>query len=223
MKRAILALLLTLGCAACASTAHQDLTWPTASQLVPGVTTEAQILAEYGQPDARATTTDTYDASQNAQATGTVFDVPPVPGSSTFLSYSARGAWGPLLGRPAASRALFLRIWNGTLVSYAYVSNFDADTTDFDPARANQLVRGGSTEADANRMLGTPSGRAVYPSVHDPNTDAFIYQYAKPEGRQIFQKRLELVFGVDGKLIDYRLTNNLVDLGPLPPLRVFVY
>jgi len=31
------------------------------------------------------------------------------------------------------------------------------------------------------------------------------------------------VFGVDGKLIDYRLTNNLVDLGPLPPLRVFVY
>lgn len=147
-----------------------------------GRTTVQQVIARYGQPTARTTTTG-GSASQPAQPSApSGFQPASVPGSIEVLRFSQRQISTPLLlvgFVDSQGRSLALRFWNDRLIYYVFSSDFAADSTNFSETTASSFVRGQTTRADVIRDLGPPGGEGIYPYVAVQGTSMISYLYAE--------------------------------------------
>ena len=132
------------------------------------------------------------------------------------MTYQYLDRSSTLIGGGSPSQKLIgFDFWNQTLVAYNYISNFAGDSSDFDDSKMSVLAKGRTTKNETIDLLGPPTGRAVYPALPDRRGEKFIYQYVEIRARQNqrFIKRLEIVFGGNGRIVDYRFAS---DTSPLP-------
>jgi hypothetical protein len=188
-----------------------------ADGLVLGQTTIAQVVAKYGQPSARTTTT-SGSAGSGAQAgpvaLPTGLQHAPVPGSIEVLRFSQSQVSTPglLVGVvDSQARSLTLWFWNDRLIYYSFSSSFAADTTNFDENRVSSFVRGQTTRADIIRDLGPPGGEGIYPYVAVQGTSMISYQYSQiassgtvllGSGITATGKLARFLFDASGRLLD---------------------
>ena len=109
--------------------------------LVLGQTTEQQARERFGDP-ARQSTNDVKDKVV------------------TSLHYSHAEPRSTLV--PA--RAMVLSFHEGRLVAFDFTSSFTTDDTTFDESIAREIKRAVTTRADVHRLVGRPTGEAVFPS-----------------------------------------------------------
>jgi hypothetical protein len=205
-----------------ACTSGKEFARPVPDSLALGHVTRAEIMAAYGKPYRE--TTRVVTASENLGATGAtsavLSDAPALtPGATatsgtlTTLIYSfVDRTENFLIGSPPKQKVIAFEFANNKLFAYNFVSDFEADSSNFDEARIAHLERGKTSKGDAAALFGTPTGRSVFPAVR-PGDEKFVYQYFGKSRRQLSVKRLELVFADDDRLRDFTLVN---DVGPAP-------
>jgi hypothetical protein len=181
-----LALLLALG-----GCAGRDFTRPPADTLMLGKTTEREIRQRFGDPYRQGT------VLRNGQTLKSV-------------SYGYASGAGSLAGGITPARGMGFYFWNDTLVGYEFTSSFDADKTDFDPAKAPQIRKGETTESDVTALLGPAPGAYVYPMIADQSARALVYMYAQTRGSALslkfYQQLLVVTIGPTGVVSDVQLT-----------------
>ena len=138
------------------------------STLVPGKTTKAQLIETFGP------LTDTQVSTAKKDIVGKDLASPVViEYASYYFSDHQASAARPTMW---ASRVLNVSMVNSTLSAYRYSSAFAADSTDFDEAKVSKISKG-STEAEVLALMGTPTGRAIYPLCKDPDGTAISYVF----------------------------------------------
>ncbi len=178
--------------------------------MAPGIaigrSTEADLIAVYGQP-ARRTETGTSLPADPKQAasfhptteTTLVFR----NGEKVVIAYAK--PYGTTL------RSLTFRLHDGVLAGYAFASPFAADTPPLDAdAAAAVLKRPDATLADLVAAIGSPQSRQTYPAGIGP-----IYEVASwagavrnPAGRVTKTDNLTVTFTKDGRILRHTLNDN---------------
>lgn len=183
-----------------------------------GATTPADVLATYGEP------TERFDEPADTAVLDSFDRLKPRPdglrralakGNVERLRYSFSRATMVSVGDQATARIrlLDLSFWNGRLVAYNFSSSFNEDSTDFDEARVQTLVRGRTTVGEVLNGFGTPGGQAIYPAVARQGTRQYVWQFASagPRRGQTTLKRLELLFGPTDRLEQIYLVTDMRD------------
>ncbi len=153
--------LVLLAASGCKTTAGRDFARPAEGSLELGVTTQQEVQARYGEP--QATGSGTY----NDEAVTSV--------TYTFAS----NAEPPLVGGVTPARALSCHFLRGTLVGYEFMSSFRKDHTSFDSGKGELLEVGVSRREDVIELVGSPNGQSMWPLVEPPYERALIYSYAQ--------------------------------------------
>ncbi len=206
---AIAAALLAAGC----SSTGRNFDRPSARTLTLGQTTTAEAIAAFGEPTERT-------VDPGGTPTETYFDrIKPRPaplrrarvaGDIENLRYSYTHATMVALSDQAVARIRLLELsfWKDRLVYYHFSSSFPEDSTDFDDAKVEKLVRGRTTRVDVLNQFGPPGGEAIYPQIAWQGMRLYVYQYAivGPERGQLTLKRLELLFNGYERLQEIYLT-----------------
>lgn len=101
------------------------------------------------------------------------------------------------------------------LVAHEFSSTVAADHTDFDLRGMRAIVKGKTTREEVTRLLGPPSGYAIFPFVGVKTGEAMVYAYREsrrvPLGAPlVFSKTLLITFDKDGTVDDiaYRTSGN---------------
>ena len=203
-----LATYLFMLCLAGCHTGH-DFPRPTADSLVLGQSMRAEILRIYGKPTRESSAV--LSSAQTEGVTRGEFDMTPVSGSFASLVYlyadRTRTVLVGALSPPPVLVAAF-DFWNENLIGYNSVSTFVEDLSNFDESRIAEIRKSQSTKADITQLFGPPSGRAIYPAVQHQGNEKFIYSYLQVRGGERFSKRLEILFGADGVVLDYRFASD---------------
>lgn len=207
-------MLFVTGC----STEGRDFSRPPSGVLALGVTTQAEMLATYGEPAER------FEERSDVAVLDSFDQLKPRPdglrralvkGNVERLRYSFSRATLVAMSDQATARIrlLDLSFWNGKLVAYNFSSSFNEDSTDFDEARVQGLVRGRTTVGEVLNGFGTPGGQAIYPAVARQGTRQYIWQFvsAGPRRGQTTLKRLELLFGSTDRLEQIYLVTDIKD------------
>jgi hypothetical protein len=159
---------------------------PAPEALRLGETTQAEVIQRFGAPTVRES------LERNGQ---------PI----TFLAYvytseaeRNHGDHGVI-----AARTLNLFFHQDRLVGHEFRSSAESDHTDFDQRKARAIVKGQSTRAEVEQLLGQPSGFLTYPVVAAPLGQAMVYGYTQqrriPFGQPIrFTKSLLVTFDPGG-------------------------
>jgi hypothetical protein len=179
----------------------RDFPQPANAGLVMGNTFKAQIVAKFGPPKSAKSETRTLKIADGAPATAN-----PTLGRHDVLTYSFVNPSGQASSGVSPQRGATFHFWNDMLVAFSYTSSFSADSTDFSEAAVYQIKRGQSTEADVVRLLGPPSGRAIYPFTARPGDEVLEYfNFEWNTGRgQHTARRLSVFLGTDLVVQDYR-------------------
>ena len=174
-KPAFIALLLLLlgGCAV-----GVNFTKPSDSQLVVGVSRQADVLASLGKPNFTTTL---------------IVNGKSLP-SDTY-AYAVGGSGDGALPGVTPARSLSVTFNDGVLVQRVYSSSFKEDSTLFDVDKA-KTVKPGMTTDEVTGMLGKPSGAAVYPATSAPGIHALIYLFTETKGFK--SEKNELTVEADG-------------------------
>lgn len=181
---------------------------PAAALLTLGVTTEADIRAQYGEP-ARVERSITPSATADAAAAAELspFTAVPVEGTYAFLVY--RLVDKPLFTADPKIKVASFMLWNGVLVDYSFVSNFEQDSSNFDETKLARLEKGVTIEAQAISLLGPPSGRGTFPAIRDPGFQVLHYLYYNVDvgfwawDMDVENKRLDVLIDPKGRVVDY--------------------
>ena len=179
--RCYAALALTWVLCSCAGT---DFVRPDPALLRNGETTYTQAAQKLGKPFREGT------MQKNDQLIKT-------------LSYAYASAGGkPLHDGAIAARALGLYFYNDVLVGHEFVSSWAEDNTDFDESKVDKIVKGKTTQAELQQVLGKPSGYYIYPMIKSKEGDAAVYVYSDVQGsmfnRKVFRKTLAVTFDNKG-------------------------
>jgi hypothetical protein len=83
------------------------------------------------------------------------------------------------------------------LVGHVFSSTLPEESTDFDASLVNRIRKGETTEADAIRLLGTPSGRFIYPFIKDREARGLGWVYTPPYRHEASRMRKVVVVSVD--------------------------
>lgn len=198
---------LVVGC-----TTGRDFAKPAADTIAPGTTTRAEILGKFGEPY-RQSSLVRSDATGAAQPASPVA-LAPIGGTFASLTYVYADRSATLLyGGPPTAKSVTFIFWNDTLVGYNYISNFDADSSNFDESRIGALEKGKSLKPDVVALLGQPTGRRIYPLIRDNGNEVFIYEYVALTRGERRTKTLGIIFTSDGAVADYAFGS---DAAPLP-------
>lgn len=202
-------LVLTLLCSACARQhIGHDISRPLPPQIVLGKTSEADIVALYGQPQ----TEQRYSRSGKGISPSQPFEPDPSPGAYVRKEYFFIEYAGGQL--PEERKAIF-SFHDDVLIGYNYRSDFPADATRFDEGKVSQIVSGRSTESDILRLFGEPSGRSVYPLISLQNYYVYSYSYRVLDvGKTERSVQLDVLFAPDGTVKEYRLDTGTKDVRP---------
>lgn len=193
-------------------TTGKDFNRPAPEMLWLGTTTRAEVVAVYGKPRTESTT---IQSSGDAKQTGDENPLNPVrvDGAFNHLTYSFQDRSARLMGGGIKNKTLFFNFWNGTLVAYNFVSDFAEDSSNFDEAKVALLQKGQSSKSDVIAIIGSPSGRAIYPIIKGKGDEKLIYAYFYMGDGSIHKKNLELLFDASSVLVDFRM---LSDATPIP-------
>jgi hypothetical protein len=196
-----------------ACTTGRDFVKPTPESLVLGKVTRAEIQNIYGTPY-RQNAGVISTSEGNANVPRGPFDPALTTGSFPHLTYLYADKTSTfLVGAPPTQKLIGFDFWNDTLVGYNFLSNFKTDTSNFDDSRVGNLVKGVTSKDDVVRMLGAPTGRGVYPIVQTVGDEKYLFTYVEVSRSERLVKNLEMLFGSDGVLHDYRFVS---DTAPLP-------
>jgi outer membrane protein assembly factor BamE (lipoprotein component of BamABCDE complex) len=159
---------------------------PAPEALKLGETTQAQLIERLGAPTARES------FERNGQPITVLAYV------YTTEAERNHGDHGVI-----AARSLNLFFHDDRLVGHEFRSSAESDHTDFDPRKARAIVKGKSTRAEVEQLLGRPSGLLRYPVVAAPLGDALVYGYTQerriPFGKPVkFTKSLLVTFDPGG-------------------------
>jgi hypothetical protein len=152
---AALTALLIAGCAA------KDFQRMEPESLVLGKTAYTDVVAKMGTPAREGEL-----VKNGAKLRTATYSYAPYVGGKPVRAYVL----------PVRAQSLYFH--GERLVAHEFVSSWAHDSTDFDAARAAEIVRGRTTRAEVYRLLGEPSGRAVYPMIPALKGDAAIYLFA---------------------------------------------
>jgi hypothetical protein len=182
----VLAVLLVFG-----GCAGRDFVRPPADSFSPGKTTEPEIRERFGEPYREGTVVKNGETMK-------------------ILSYAYASGAASLAGGLTPSRAQGFYFWRNALVGYEFTSSFPEDTTDFDPAKAQQIRNGQTTEASVVTLLGPPPGAYRYPLIPDQADRGLVYLYTQTRGTafnlKIYQQLLVVTVGANGVVKDVQLT-----------------
>lgn len=183
----------------CAS--GRDFPQPANVGLSMGKTIKAEIVGKFGPPKSAKSETRTLKIADGAPAT-----LNPTLGRHDTLTYSFVNPSGQASSGVSPQRSATFHFWDDLLVAFSYTSSFSADSTAFSEAAVYQIKRGKSTEADVVRLLGPPSGRAIYPFTARPGDEVLEYfNFEWNTGRgQHTARRLTVFLGTDLVVQDYR-------------------
>lgn len=106
-----------------------------------------------------------------------------------------------------ANRSLNLFFHDERLVAHEFSSTVAIDHTDFDLRGMRAIVKGKTTREEVERLLGRPSGYAIFPFVGAKTGKAMVYAYREsrrvPMGAPlVFSKTLLITFDKDGTVDD---------------------
>ena len=149
--------------AALVSCVGQDFERPAQSSLVLGETTKVELLAQVGEPyriEAQ------NHNGQPVEHLTYVFGA--TLASSVFVPYN--------VSPDARAKALGLYFHDGVLVGYQFVSNFDADSTVFEPEKIRTLNDGGSC-TQIETLFGPAPGLLKYPVTDSREGIVYSYRY----------------------------------------------
>jgi hypothetical protein len=194
--------------------AGHDFPTPTPENLVLGQSMRAEILRTYGRPTRESSAI--LSSTQTEAVTKGEFDMTPVSGAFASLVYVYADRTGTVLvGAVSSVKAATFDFWNDTLIGYNFVSTFKDDAPNFDESKIAEIRKAQSTKAEVVQLFGPPSGRAVYPEVQHQGNEKYIYSYLRIGRRERLTKRLEILFGTDGVVLDYRFaSDNAPVIGP---------
>lgn len=209
MRKVAGAFLLALSVAGC-TTGH-NFTAPASENLALGQTMRAEILRLYGEPFKQ--TSAVLSAPVTVAQTRGEFDATPVSGTLATLVYLYQDRTGGAFAGGARTKVASFDFWNEVLVAYNFVSDFSNDSSNFDDSKIVDIHKGLSSKSDVTQLFGPPTGRAIYPAIQHQGHEKFIYSYIEVRGGHRSLKRLEVLFGDDGKTLDYRF---VADTSPLP-------
>lgn len=183
-------------------TTGRDFAKPADETFPLGSTTRAEIEAKFGAPYQQSTMT--RAASDSTGQPANPFAPNTVAGTYASLVYAHSDRSATVLyGGRASAKAIDFIFWNDTLVAYNYVSNFTADSSNFDEAKISGIQKGRSQKAEVTALLGPPTGRRVFPLVRDNGNEAFVYDYVIVADGQRHDKMLIVLFTPDGVATDY--------------------
>jgi outer membrane protein assembly factor BamE (lipoprotein component of BamABCDE complex) len=92
--------------------------------------------------------------------------------SSTFFYTESPAFWGMIIEK----HSLNYTTLSNVVVSEEYNSSYDKDKTKFDLDKI-PLIKKGMSELDVLTLMGTPSGRCIYPVIKDKTGHGLIYGY----------------------------------------------
>ena len=80
------------------------------------------------------------------------------------------------------ARAMVFSTFNDVLVGQEFVSSFKVDATEFDESKLKDIVKGKTTRAELEGLLGKPSGEVIYPIIKKVGDRAYVYGYTHAKG-----------------------------------------
>ena len=92
----------------------------------------------------------------------------------------------------------------GVLVGYKYTNSFPENPTDFDDSLRSQIKQHESTLNDVVRLLGPPTGKAIYPFTVDPDSTIIKYSYwqVKQRPTRYYNKELKVTINKEDIVTD---------------------
>jgi hypothetical protein len=90
-----------------------------------------------------------------------------------YLDIEARGIVGD------SGRSANFTFSDGTLVAFEFRSDYPGESTDFDESAAKRITVGKNTSDDVERLLGRPSGGAIYPALANPSESSALYSFIR--------------------------------------------
>lgn len=190
-NRLLLALATAALLSACAGT---DFKRPDPQALVVGKSTAADVTRVMGEPR------QTGEALKNEQKIKNVRYV-----------YATTGGESLYAGVVPA-RAMVFSTFNDVLVGQEFVSSFKIDATEFDEAKVKELVKGKTTRAEVEALLGKPSGEVIYPIIKKAGEKAYVYGYSHAKGNafnmKFYAKTLVVSFDPSGVISDVEYTSS---------------
>ncbi len=202
--RATALLVALTGCARHSGT-EVNFTRPNPANTVLGVTTDAEVLATYGQPTRRSTDSVAVPGRASEPAKTIV---------KTVLSFNYGESLIGSIFKPKFKDAVFI-FWDGKLVSFVYESSFPEDSTSFDINKAAVALADKQITRDRLIVvLGEPSGRAIAPLVKPPATERLVYlNLDTSRGLQaVAVKMCSVEFDSSGHLVTYSLKDESANL-----------
>jgi hypothetical protein len=136
---------------------QKDFVRPSLSQFTLGKSTLGQVIDVEGAPTVPA-----QDVELNGEKVKYV----------TYFYHENPKFWGMIIDKHSLSYAAL----NDVIVSEEYNSTYDKDKTEFDVSKIPQ-VKKGMTEAEVIAIMGTATGRAIYPIVKNKQDHGLIYGY----------------------------------------------
>lgn len=186
-RRAI-AMALLLGLAGCAG---REFTRPDMATLHNGATTYAQVIERFGRP----------------YAEGSLVRNDKTVRTANYVHASAAGR--PAREGIVPTRSMAFYFYDNVLVGHEFLSSWAEDSTDFDETDRRKIIRGETTEAEVEQLLGPPGGYEIYPMIESTSGKAAVYAYSELEsavlGRKAYRKVLVVTFDGSGVVtaLDY--------------------
>lgn len=104
------------------------------------------------------------------------------------------------------ARAMVFSTFNDVLVGQQFISSFKSDATEFDESKRNDIVKGKTTGAEVEALLGKPSGEVIYPVIKKTGEKAYVYGYTHVKGTpfnmKIYTKTLLVSLDAAGVVSD---------------------
>lgn len=198
MFKRLLSAGLILSLTACATQFGTDFNSKGMMAFTPGVTTRAEALSVVSTVPLRSETV-TLKKDQDEKE----LPQPLVAEQRTYYYRDVR-AQGTSIDKEA-KRYAWLTIAKDKVISYSVSSTFPDDSTDFNENGAKQLLKGTSTHADVMRIMGSPSGKAVYPAAREPDGDRWYYRVRWWADNKMNSKYLRVDFNKAGVVTDFNL------------------
>lgn len=145
-----------------------------------GKTTQSELVASVGQPR----------GTRPVQVNGKAAIV------YTYLEMEARGVAGD------RARSANFTFSDGVLRAFEFRSDFPGESTDFDEGMARTITVGKHTRNDVERLLGKPSGGAMYPVLANPTETAALYVFIRGASvGRVFRKSAVFRYNEQGLVV----------------------
>ncbi len=176
-----------------------------------GEVTKEEIVKIYGPPAQQRTQVVSAPAASPSAAAAD--QKPVVSGTFTTYNYLYRNPGEVFMrGNLAGEKILVFEFFNEKLFAYNFVSDVEADNSNFDESNISRLENGRTGRDEIEALLGTPTGRGTFPAA-PPGNEKLTYQYVTTSTTQLEMKRLDMFlddkgilqnFGFDSRVIPYR-------------------